>query len=184
MRTRLIRLRGFAVAVVVAASGSSISYPLVAQQPQSTSPIQVAPYRPPVIALVQPVNGGTVPQDRPIVVLRFAAGEPGDPLDMSGLRVSVDGVDATSRFQLTATEAWGSIGSPSGAASEAEPIAPGAHQVVARICSSRGTCAETTALITVVPTAVSSTVADKATDRRRERVLDALIAAVKKLLTP
>jgi hypothetical protein len=58
---------------------------LGAQQPPASPPATNAPvlaaYRAPTIALVQPPAGGSVPQDKPVVVFRFAAGEPDDPID-------------------------------------------------------------------------------------------------------
>lgn len=149
-----------------------------AQQPTAAPPPQIAPYRAPVIALVQPADGGTVPQDKPVVVFRFAPGEAGDPLDAASFRAAVDGIDQTHRFQLAASEAWGALGPPV----PDEPIVTGVHRLAARICSTRGACGETAATVTVLPplTPIDS---NPGKPSRRERVLDALLAAVRKLLS-
>ena len=158
-----------------------------AQAPQQQPVPPLSPYRVPVIALVQPASGGTVPQDRPVVVFRFAPGEADDPLDVSSFRVAVDGSDETTRFQVGATEAWGPIGAPIAAGNTGGDgaIANGAHQVLAQVCSSRGTCAEASALITVVPSAAAATASGETkAGSRRARVIDALLSAVKKILSP
>ncbi len=150
----------------------------IAQPPPST----IAAYRAPVIALVQPPGGGTIPEDKPVLVFRFASAEAEDPLDGTSLRVLVNGVDQTARFQSNSTEAWGSIGDATTASASIEL---GPRQVVARICSVRGACAETAHLVTVVPSLTGN--ADDTRSRaegKKERVLDALLAAVRKLLTP
>lgn len=192
MRTRTIRLRGTAIAVVVAASGLTTSYPLVAQQPVPES-APIAPYRPPRIALVQPGADATLPQDRPVVVFRFMPGEPEDPIDASSFRVLVDGVDRTQRFQIAAGEAWGPLGDGAVARTAevlserdtAHAIAVGRHHLSARICSSRGACATVEHSITVVPPHAASSAADS-TQRssRRARVIDALLDGLKRILNP
>src|SRR5690349_18729997 len=59
--------------------------PVPSPVPASASSPALMSYRPPAIALVQPLlppaGTGSVPRDRPAVVFRFAAGEPDDPLD-------------------------------------------------------------------------------------------------------
>lgn len=155
---------------------------LQAQQagPPSQAPAasQLPAYRPPAFALVQPPAGGSVPQDRPVVVFRFAPGEPNDPIDTRSFVVSVDGEDRTSLFQIAPGEAWGPLASsPIGAA-----IAVGAHHLAARVCSARGTCSEVTAVVTVAvsPAALE---APPPGDRRRS-FIDVLLAAARKLLNP
>ncbi len=186
MRTRTIRVSASRVALVIGVA-SVVSYPLVAQQVPPSAPSQIAPYRPPAIALVQPLAGSTIPADKPIVVFRFAPGEPGDPLDVSSFRIAVDGADQTRRFQVAASEAWGPIGDPnvSGSGDKEQGIGVGAHQLNARVCSSRGACAEANAVVTVIAGLASTTTAGSdSKQRRKERVVDALLSAIKKVLQP
>ena len=182
---RVVRAPARCVALVRISVHVVLAVPLVAQQPAQTPPL--APYRAPAIALVQPPGGGIVPQDKPVVVFRFAAGEPSDPLDVATFRVAVDGTDQSARFQVAASEAWGPIGTPnsSGSAAVHDAILPGAHQILARICSSRGACAEASAMLTVIPIASpAQTRPPEGKRTRKERVTDALLTAVKKLLPP
>ena len=161
----------------------------------SALPPTIAAYRAPVLALVQPpptAVGGvlTVPQDRPVVVFRFAQGEADDPIDAASFRVAVDGRDRTARFQVAAPtaavtagaagEAWGPLGDAD------TPLAAGAHQVAARVCSSRGACATVDVTLTAVPaasvTAIATTTGGKA--GRRALVIGLVLQAAKRLLTP
>ena len=112
-----------------------------APQPVVTTavPAVIAAYRAPALALVQPsASGGalTVPQDKPVVVFRFAQGEADDPVDAATFRVSVDGRDRTALFQIAAGQAWGPLGEPSSGASSGTSalVSAGAHQVAARVC--------------------------------------------------
>jgi hypothetical protein len=151
-------------------------------------PAMLAPYRAPLIALVQPPLGGpgagSVPQDRPVVVFRFAAGEADDPLDVRSFVVAVDGVDRTTLFQTTATQAWGAL-----AADEAVArgqLSAGAHRVAARICSARGACGSTEAQVLVVPGVVRLAPADSAAPVKglARKALGAVLSATRKLLQP
>src|SRR5688500_2322891 len=63
-------VRGSTPLVLAAALAGAALAPLGAQEPPAAAP-PVAPYRAPVIALVQPPAGGSVPSDKPIVVFRF-----------------------------------------------------------------------------------------------------------------
>jgi hypothetical protein len=155
---------------VIAANAST----LVAQQPE------LPPYRAPALVLVQPPAGTGLPQDRPVVVLRFSQREPNDPIDVASFAIAVDGQDRTRQFQVTATEAWGPL-----AAAEAgvSPIEAGAHQVAARICSARGACTELSATVSVVLPAVGSAEGEPG-DSRRRRLLAALLDALRKILAP
>ena len=149
----------------------------------SAAPAQQAalpPYHPPVLALAQPPAGTGLPQDRPVVVLRFAQGEPNDPIDVGSFAVAVDGQDRTRQFQVTATEAWGTLAASGGGESDIEA---GAHQLAARICSARGACTELSTTVSVVPPTVGGA-ADEASDSRRRKLITTLLDALRKILTP
>src|SRR5688500_18148450 len=90
--------------------------PVPTQPPGSGAPGQamVAAYRLPTIALVQPSGAPTLPSDKPVVVFRFAPGEPNDPIDLASFAVTVDGRDQTRSFQVTASEAWGTLAGGAG----------------------------------------------------------------------
>ena len=149
-----------------------------AAQEAPVTATSLPPYRPPALALVQPPAGGSVPQDRPVIVLRFATGEPNDPIDARSLAVTVDGEDRSALFQVSLSEAWGPLAPRRDGG---VPILAGPHQVVARICSGRGTCAEVTATVTVTPSPISGV---KPPEGRRRDVIEFLLDAAKKLLTP
>jgi len=152
-----------------------------AQQPAPGAQAQLAPYRLPSLALVQPQAGATVPQDKPTVVFRFASGDSADPVDARSFVASVDGKDLSTAFQIARDEAWGSL---AGAPNESQnTVALGAHQLVARVCSIRGACNEVSATVTVVASA-SATVVDKTAADRKRTLIDLLLAAAKKLLSP
>jgi hypothetical protein len=146
----------------------------------------VPPYRPPVLALVQPEPGGSVADDRPIVLFRFAPGEPNDPVDARSFAVAVNAIDRSAAFQVTATDAWGAM------ADTTATVALGPHHITARICSARGACAFTTASVTVgrampAPPVAGGAAVDSATSSaasRRRRVLDVILDALQKLLRP
>ena len=190
--SRITRVRGSAYAVLALLGGAATAYPLEAQQPAASQQPQLpataspvlAPYRAPVLALVQPATG-TVTQDKPVVVFRFAQGEPSDPIDLASFAVSVDGEDRTRLFQLatgaSGGDAWGPLDSPGH-----DALTVGAHQVVARICSTRGACASAAGAVIVMPPLVQSA-SDAAPDDKRSRkrkVLDAVIGVGRKLLVP
>jgi hypothetical protein len=154
---------------------------------RAQQPITLAPYRAPVIALVQPAlsNGaGSVPQDRPVVVFRFAAGEADDPLDVRSFVIAVDGADRTALFQTTAAQAWGPLASAEQLTRGELPA--GVHRVVARICSTRGACSVAEAQLLVIPGVVSETAAasQAASPSKRQRLLGAVLGAARRLLVP
>lgn len=140
------------------------------------SPVALPTYQLPVIALAQPLSGGAVQQDKPVVVFRFAAGEQGDPIDARSFAMSVDGRDRTSLFQMTVAEAWGPL------ISAAETINLGRHELVARICSARGACSMTTATIAVSAAGLSSDAPASKNQQKKTRILDALLGALRTLL--
>ena len=183
-----IRLRGARLAIVAFLLGAVRAYPLEAQQPAASQQPQLpatpsavlAPYRAPVLALVQPATG-TVTQDKPVVVFRFAQGEPTDPIDLASFAVSVDGEDRTKLFQVAGGDAWGPLDPPGD-----DVLSVGAHQVVARICSTRGACASAASAVIVMPPLVQpagEAVPDEKKSRKR-KVLDAVISVGRKLLVP
>ena len=108
-------------------------------------------YRAPVVALAYPERGASLPADKPVVLLRFAVREADDPIDPASFKATIDGVDRTSHFRVSGTEAWGTLGdtTASPAAVFPGPVLPGPHTLAARICSVRGVCGSTTAVIDV-----------------------------------
>lgn len=157
--------------------------PLQYPSPQTQSGTQasaVVAYRAPLMALAQPVDGGSVPEDKPVVVFRFMSGEPMDPIDALSFSVSVDGSDRTDLFQLTQGEAWGRL------TSESDLLANGQHDVRARICTARGACAATkNSVVVIVESAAIATVRAVAADKARKRkskVIDAAIQAARVIL--
>lgn len=147
---------------------------------QTPPPAVAAPYQAPTIALVQPPDGGSVPQDKPVVVFRFAPGEADDPLDLRSFAVAVDGQDRSALFQVTATAAWGPLAAPANGAAAATGLSPGPHQVAARICSSRGACREVSVTVTVA----APPVADPTSPASKHGFLALLISVVRRLLAP
>jgi hypothetical protein len=169
---------GLALLLATAGAGR----PSGAQQPVAGGQTQVAPYRLPSLALVQPLSGGTVPQDKPTVVFRLASGDSTDPVDARSFVASVDGKDMSPAFQIARDEAWGSLaGAPNESASS---VTLGAHQLVARVCSIRDACTEISATVTVVASASAAAVAEKTSADRKRTLIDLLLAAAKKLLSP
>lgn len=152
-------------------------------QPQQ--PAMLAPYRIPLLTLAQPAEGVVLPDDKPVAVFRFAHLEPLDPIDALSFSVSVDGVDRTRLFTLAHGEAWGPLAPPD------ELLAPGQHDVRARICSARGACGVAKGTITVVasaslPQGIAAS-ADRATvekKQRRTRIIDAVLQAARVLIRP
>ena len=178
--SRTTRLRGAAFAVVAFTLGTVCAYPLQAQQPTppgappGSTPVAtpaIAAYRAPQIALVQPRPGGTVAQDRPALVFRFAQGEPDDPIDIASFAVSVDGEDRTKGFQVTAAQAWGPLG-------DTPPV--GLHEVTARVCSTRGACATAQGSVAVLPAPTSGATPTS----KKRKALGALLDFGKRLLLP
>jgi hypothetical protein len=173
-----LRVLAFGFATIAIGPLSATAQQPEPGQPSPPAAMPLATYRPPALALVQPAAGGSVPQDRPAVVFRFAPGEPNDPIDVRSFAVTVDGRDQTRLFQVSAGEAWGPLSPADAAALDA-----GAHQLAARICSSRGACAELSATVSVMPSAVEGAEA-MPTSARRRKLLGALLDAVRKILVP
>ena len=112
----------------------------------------------PTIALASPSPGGAVPADRPSVVFRLVMpaeprdATPADSIDARSFRLWVDGGERTSAFRVELDEARGMIAESS--ATTPTSLSPDrAHAVSARICSWRGVCATTHAVVLVLPPA-------------------------------
>ena len=178
--THLFRRRAPAARALATIIACGLPRLLHAQSPAPAQP-PVAGYRLPAIALVQPQDGGAVYQDRPVIVLRFAVGEPSDPVDAGSLAVTIDGVDRTKLFQTSGADAWGPLG-PTGASDPS--LAVGAHLVTARICSQRGACALTQATVSIIPSAATTAPASTAGRSIHQRILDAALNAARRILTP
>ena len=155
----------------------TVAYSVSAQQPVPAT-AALPSYHPPQLALVQPGPDGSIPQDRPIVVFRFAPGDSTDPVDARSFAITVDGKDRSAGFQAARDMVWGALAPPD----EAAALGAGAHTVVARICSIRGSCGEVSASVTI--TGVSAATTDAPTSSRKRTVLDLLLVALKKLLMP
>lgn len=155
----------------------TVAHSASAQQPMPATPA-LPSYHPPLLALVQPAADGSVPQDRPMVVFRFAPGDSTDPVDARSFAITVDGKDRSAGFQAARDMVWGALAPPD----EAEALGAGAHALVARICSIRGSCGEVSASVTI--TAASPAAANAPVANRKRTVLDLLLVALKKLLMP
>ena len=165
------------------------TYPTYPAQPAPTypgypgapsQPVALAPYRLPVIAISQPGEGIALPDDKPVIVLRFASAEPLDPLDALSFLLTVDGEDRTALFQLAQGEAWGPL------ASAGELLSAGQHEVRARICTGHGVCGSAKATVNIVPASslaqLSTGASSSKTSQRRGRVFDAVLQAVRVLI--
>lgn len=168
------------------------TYPQYPQPPQVPQyppglpgqPVPAAqPYRLPVLTLAQPAEGVVLPDDKPVVVFRFGASEPADPIDALSFSVIVDGIDRTALFTLTNGEAWGAL------APADERLIPGQHEVRARICSARGTCGIAKGTVTIVSSesqmqasVAASSSSSSAKRQRRTRVLSAVLQAARVLI--
>jgi hypothetical protein len=166
-----------------------VPVPIPVSVPASVPVVPAAPavailaYRTPALALAQPPGGGTVPADRPSVVFRFALGEPDDPLDTRSFLVAVDGHDRTALFQLSGSQAWGPLVPPS---ENGGVLTPGAHQLTARICSSRGACATVSATVTAVTdqtlSAATAAAPNATPTSRKTQLLNLLLSGAKRLI--
>ena len=165
-------------------SRAAAQSPSTGTPPPTTVPPALALYRTPVIALVQPAAGGTVPQDKPVVVFRFAQGEANDAIDAKSFFVTIDGVEVTPAFQIAGGDAWGSLAGTAGARPVGS-LTVGVHEVTARICSERGACGTATAAVTILalPQISAAGPSTHATSKRG-RIVDLIIRASKKLLLP
>ena len=171
MRSRLpTRSTSLVLVTALALAAGEAQVPLLPAAPS------IATYRAPAIVLAHPPAGGNVPSDRPVVVFRFAAGEQGDPIDVRSFVVTVDGVDRTSFFRVTASEAWGPLRKASGR--RPSPGRPGSHDIAARICSTRGVCGTVTGSVAVTRSPAVAAAS------WRGRIIDLLLRVARRLLTP
>jgi len=110
-------------------------------------------YRAPAIVLAYPEAGTALPADRPVVLFRFAPREADDPIDAASFKATVDGVDRTTQFRATSSEAWGALGDTAAIHSGAASAAPttGPHNVAVRVCSARGACGGLAVVVDVRP---------------------------------
>ena len=154
----------------------------MAQPPAPQAYVIPATPRVPVIALVQPPNGGTIPLDRPVLVFRFTAADPSEPLDLGSLRVLMDDKDVTNAFHITPNESWGTLPLPSPVGA---PGVAGLHTVRGRICSLRGACGTVAATVSVMAeqTAASPPNAGASTGRPKG-LLGALVKLTRKVIGP
>ncbi|HEX2716393.1 MAG TPA: hypothetical protein VHM67_01870 [Gemmatimonadaceae bacterium] len=186
--THLFRRSHLRPGLLAAASCAARLLGAQATQPAPVSPQPPAAYRAPSIVLAQPVDGGTVFQDRPTILLRFAEGEPGDRVDLASFVIAVDDADRSRAFQLSGNEAWGPL-----AAAADSVLAIGSHRITARICSVRGACALANATVVVLPSPVGpprDSVAllsknNTSSGRSRaHRIIGAALDAARRLLVP
>ncbi len=181
MRHPTTRVRGGATALVMLLPSLVLAVPLLAQvqasdTTQASAPSSApssAPYRSPALALAAPARGENLPQDKPGIVLRYARGEPDDPIDLASLVVLVDGEDRSTQFHADSTEAWGSIDPLASGAAAGQALALGVHQLTARICSSRSLCTDLREAITIEASVLS--VAPTPHVSSKSRVLTALV---------
>jgi hypothetical protein len=155
----------------------------MAQPPAPQVSVVPATPRVPVIALVQPPNGGTIPLDRPVLVFRFTAADPSEPLDLGSLRVLMDDQDVTNAFHITPNESWGTLPLPGSVV--APTVGAGLHTVRGRICSLRGACGTVAATVSVTAeqTAASPPNAGASTGVPKG-LLGALVKLTRKVIGP
>lgn len=175
-RAVLLALRPRTIGVVICAVLATGDRAARAQQPTQT-PASLGVYRPPSLVLIQPTGGGSVPQDRPVIMFRFAAGDSTDPIEARSFAIAVDGKDRTALFQLARDEAWG----PLAPTEETSSLAPGAHVFSGRICSIRGACGEISGSVLVAAAPVPQ---GKTSPDRKRTLIDLLLTAAKRLLSP
>ncbi len=141
---------------------------VVAQQTLSTG------YAPPRLVLAHPAPGVSVPGDQSTVVFQYASAD-ADPLDLRTLTVTVDGVDRTPHFRVTADAAWGRI-------ADGDEVGIRAYDIRARICSVRGICVSAGAIVSVLgKPGARQTSPNK---DRRGRIIDILLEMARRLLKP
>ena len=181
---RALRAGVFAAAAFGMVRVAHTQPPGVPQPSSQSSQPALGAYRPPSLALVQPARGTPVPQDRPVAVFRYSAGEANDPVDPRSFQIAVDGADRTRYFAVTAAEAWGLLGPADSVGFAPEDLlAIGGHDVSARICSVRGACSTISEQVTVAPGLDTSRAEEVPTERkRRNRLIELLLDAARAVL--
>jgi hypothetical protein len=155
----------------------------MAQPPAPQASVIPATPRVPVIALVQPPDGGTIPLDRPVLLFRFAAADPSEPLDLGSFRVFVDDKDVTKAFHITPNESWGTLETPGPAG--ASRVGPGLHTLRGRICSLRGACGTVAATVSVTAEQTAASPPNAAASAAGPRgLLGALVKLTRKVIGP
>jgi len=155
--------------------------PALAQHTPTPAPAPaIAPYQLPLISIAQPAAGVPLPADRPVVLVRFAAREPGDPIDPASFAITVDGKPRTAAFTVRDGEAWGLI-RDGDSWDEGGSAQAGTHVVAARICSTRGACAEVTSTVEVKASAAAGTGKKSST---RDRFILLLLRAAHRIIEP
>ena len=134
-------------------------------------------YRAPTLIVAAPADGAPLPEDKPVAVLRFMSAEASDPIDALSFSVAVDGKDKTALFQATSGEAWGPL------AGADESIAPGQHDLAARVCTAHGACTTVKAAVMVVAEASGLPVAGAKAEakQKKSRFFDAVVQAIRVL---
>lgn len=143
----VLRFRRRGTAVLAMASAACIAASSARAQVAAV-PAPISPLPAPSIELVHPAPGSTIPSDRPTVFFRYGPGVASDPIEDGSFQLWVDGIERSSGFRVGNGEAWG-------VASD-RPLTPGAHLVIARVCSVRGVCAAANNIVVAVPTAPAS----------------------------
>lgn len=160
-----------------------LARPPAARAQQTMPPATAASnsYRPPSIVLAQPLDGGTMPQDVPVLACRFSAADASDPLDLGSLRVALDGRDITPLFRTTPNESFASLVAGTAAA---PGVVAGPHTVSGRICSLRGACATVTATVHVVGIVPPEPPATAKTPAGPNGLIGVLVKLTRKVIGP
>ena len=129
----------------------------------------------PVLAIVEPSPGGTVLQRFPVTLLRYHTRDAADPIDERSLVVLVDDEDRSGLFRAGASQALGLLAAPPD--EPASGLAVGRHEVVARVCTVGGACAEARAEV--------NTVAEEPHGGDRKcSLLELLVSLARKIFNP
>ena len=176
--SRAVTCQQLALAMLAALASTM----LLARTARAQQSLSVPAMRAPVLQLVQPSSGGSVPTDRPVVFFRYGPGEPTDPIDDASFQVWVDGAERTARFRIGNGEAWGTLAAASNtsgldstsrasaAADARSQLTAGAHLVTARVCSVRGVCSTAHDILTAMPVAATPDESPSTGPRQRSTV--------------
>jgi hypothetical protein len=161
------------LALDVAAMLALSAMPVAAKAQTAAPPA----YSAPTLIVAAPADGTPLPEDKPVVVLRFMSVEAADPINALSFSVAVDGKDKTSLFQASQGEAWGPLVGPD------ETLSAGQHELAARICTSHGACATAKATVMLVAntSGVQGTVAKIEGKQKKSKFFDAVVQAIRVL---